>query len=116
MGYGLLQKLLCSAYGILHHRPAKLLYRQKFLYPDGAIREMVLWQLPRPTKDRPHGLTYRLYYGLADGTCMVRYDNETGKGDHRHAGDREEPYAFTDVETLVADFLVDIARVRKGGA
>src|SRR5262249_15236738 len=49
-------------YGILHHMPAKLLYRQKFLYPDGAIREMVLWQLPRPTKDRPHGLKYRLYY------------------------------------------------------
>lgn len=46
---------------------AKLLYRQKFIYPDGAIREMVLWQLPRPTKDRPHGLKYRLYYGLADG-------------------------------------------------
>jgi hypothetical protein len=40
--------------------PAKLLYRQKFLYPDGAIREMVLWQLPRPIKDRPHGLKYRL--------------------------------------------------------
>ena len=52
----------------------------------------------------------------SDGTCMVRYDNETGKGDHRHEGDREEPYAFTDVETLVADFLVDIARVRRGGA
>jgi hypothetical protein len=47
---------------------------------------------------------------------MVRYDNETGKGDHRHEGDREEPYAFTDVETLVADFLADIARVRRGGA
>ena len=100
MECGLLQKLLCSAYGILHHMPAKLLYRQKFLYPDGAIREMVLWQLPKPTKD----------------TCVVRYDNETGKGDHRHEGDREEPYAFTDVETLVADFLVDIARVRRGGA
>jgi hypothetical protein len=94
--------------------PAKLLYRQKFLYPDGAIREMVLWQLPRSTKDRPHGLKYRLYYGLPDGTCMVRYDNETGKGDHRHEGDREEQYAFTDVETLVADFLADIARVRRG--
>jgi hypothetical protein len=112
----LLQKLLCSAYGILHHIPAKLLYRQKFIYPDGAIREMVLWQLPKPTKDRPYGLKYRLYYGLSDGTCMVRYDNETGKGDHRHEGDREEPYAFTDVETLVADFLADIARVRRGGA
>ena len=47
---------------------------------------------------------------------MVRYDNETGKGDHRHEGGREEPYHFTAVETLVADFLADIARVRRGGA
>ena len=112
----MLQKVLCSAYGILHHMPAKLLYHQKFLYPDGAIREMVLWQLPRLTKGRPHGLKYRLYYGLAYGTCVAHYDNKTGKGDHRHEGDREESYHFTDVETLVADFLADLARVRRGGA
>ena len=47
---------------------------------------------------------------------MVRYDNETGKGDHRHYNVREEPYPFKDVDTLVADFLADIARVRKGGS
>ena len=93
---------------------ARLLFRQKFIYSDGAIREMVLWQLPQASKDRPHGLKYRLYYGLADGTCVVRYDNETGKGDHRHGDMREESYRFTDVETLVADFLSDIARARRG--
>jgi Family of unknown function (DUF6516) len=93
---------------------ARLLFRQKFIYPDGAIREMVLWQLPKATKDRPHGLKYRLYYGLADGTRQVRYDNETGKGDHRHYGMQEELYHFTGVETLVADFLADIARARRG--
>jgi len=43
---------------------------------------------------------------------MVRYDNETGKGDHRHFGDREEPYGFKDVDTLVNDFLRDIGQVR----
>jgi len=76
---------------------------------------MVLWQLPKSTPDRPYGLQCRLYYGLANGTCVVCYDNETRKGDHRHYGDREESYAFTDVETLVADFLVDIARARRRG-
>ena len=95
--------------------PAKLLYRQKFLYPDGAIREMVLWQLPKPTKDRPHGLKYRLYYGLADGTCVVRYDNETGKGDHRHEG-KERNRTFLRMLRPSCDFLADIARVRRGGA
>ena len=95
---------------MLRYIPAKFLYRQKFIYPDGAIREMVLWQLPRPSKDRSHGLKYRLYYGLADGTCVVRYDNETGKGDHRHIESAEEPYTFSTPDQLMADFEADVAR------
>ena len=92
---------------------AKLVYREKFIYEDGAVREMVLWQLPRKSAEKPYGLKYRLYYGLSDGTCIVRYDNETGKGDHRHLGEKEEAYPFKGVETLVADFLKDIERVRR---
>ena len=91
-----------------------LFFRSKFLYPDRAIREMVLWKLSKPTPDRPHGLKYRLYYGLADGHCLVRYDNEKGKGDHRHVGREEVPYAFKDVETLVKDFLTNITKIRGG--
>ncbi len=54
--------------------------------------------------------------GSADGTCLVRYyDNERGKGDHRHLGDLETPYAFVDIESLVADFLADVARIRGDG-
>ena len=92
----------------------KLIYREKYVYADGAIREMVLWQLQEKTAKNPHGLKYRLYYGLADGTSVVRYDNETGKGDHRHKRDQEEPYQFKDVEALVADFLKDIEKARRG--
>jgi len=92
----------------------RLIYRERFIYADGAIREMVLWQLPEETAEKPHGMKYRLYYGLADGTCIVRYDNETGKGDHRHIRGREEPYQFKDVETLVANFLEDIEKERRG--
>ncbi len=91
---------------------ATLLYQERFIYADGTIREMVIWRLPRMSKDRRHGLNYRLYYGLADGACLVRYDNEIGKGDHRHYGSREQSYRFVDVETLVRDFLADIAKLR----
>ncbi len=42
---------------------------------------------------------------------LVRYDNETGKGDHRHYGDREEPYGFLSVEQLLADFRNDCAHL-----
>ena len=75
---------------------------------------MILWQLPKKTKKRPHGLKYRLYYGLPDGTCIVRYDNETGKGDHKHVEKDEKAYQFKDAETLVADFLEDIEKARRG--
>jgi len=92
---------------------AKLLYREKYIYSDGALREMVLWQLPRKSRNRPHGLKYRLYYGLGDGTCLVRFDNESGKGDHKHVSGREERYRFIDVEKLVADFLAEIEKARR---
>ena len=92
---------------------ARLIYHEKYIYTDGAIREMVLWQLPDKSVDNPHGLKYRLYYGLADGTCVVRYDNETGKGDHKHIGNSEELYTFKKVEILIADFLEDIEKARR---
>ena len=90
---------------------AKLLHRSRFVYDDGALREMVLWQVPRTTH-HPNGLKYRLYYGDREGHCLVRYDNERGKGDHRHGIDGEKSYRFTEVDVLVADFLSDIRRIR----
>lgn len=40
----------------------------------------------------------------------IRYDNERGKGDHRHFGEQEEDYAFTSIEKLLADFQSDVER------
>ena len=64
--------------------------RQVFRYRavrDGVTVEMVIWALPRAAAERAHGLKYRLYCGRGR-ICLVRYDNEAGKGDHRHFGDR----------------------------
>ena len=97
---------------------AQLLFKDKYVYADGAIREMLIWRLPGADPERPHGLKYRLYYGKS-GLCLVRYDNERGKGDHRHyrlksAGETEENYVWHSVEKLVADFRADIKRIRGG--
>lgn len=92
---------------------ARLLYREKFIYADGAIREMVLWQLPRTGGEKAGALKYRLFYGAADGTCLLRYDTENGKGHHRHVLDVEEPYDFVGADILVKDFLREIERMRK---
>jgi hypothetical protein len=40
----------------------------------------------------------------------VHYDNEAGKGDHRHFGERESTCTFQTPEKLIADFERDIAR------
>ena len=57
------------------------------------------------------GFKYSLFHGRA-GQRLVCYDNEPGKGNHRHYGDREEPYGFISAEQLIADFLSDVRRVR----
>jgi hypothetical protein len=43
----------------------------------------------------------------------VGYDNERGKGDHRHVQGRELVYRFTSPERLVADFLRDVDDARR---
>ena len=89
---------------------ARLIRDLKKTYPNGVVVEMVIWLLPDATADRPHGLKYRFYCGKA-GRCIVRYDNEAGKGDHVHYGNEEQPYVFVSPERLVADFLGDVARL-----
>ena len=87
--------------------------RQLFRYKGrqgGVIVEMVIWALPEPTADRPHGVKYRLYCGR-DSSCVVRYDNESGKGDHRHFCEDEEPYRFESLDQLIADFRHDCSRL-----
>ena len=91
---------------------AILEYHDKALLPDGGIVEMTIWRLPAASTERPHSLKYSLYYGKG-GQRIVGYDNEAGKGDHRHLGPREEAYEFTTVGALVADFLADIERAQK---
>jgi hypothetical protein len=88
-----------------HMKAQRIFYLKEVMF--GGVIEMVIWQLPEPTAERPHGLRYRLAYAV-DGERVVGYDNETGKGDHKHLGKRELSYRFADVETLVADFYTDI--------
>jgi Family of unknown function (DUF6516) len=92
---------------------AGLLFHQHIDYEDGAIVEMVLWRVPSPVSPSTHGLKYRLYYGRP-GVREVGYDNEHGKGDHRHFQAAETPYAFSTVEQLMADFWFDVRSLRGG--
>lgn len=67
----------------------------------------MVWKLPEPTPDRPNGYKYRYYYGK-ESERLVGYDNESGKGDHKHIGENEYPYTFVSLEKLTQDFLLDV--------
>jgi Family of unknown function (DUF6516) len=90
---------------------AELLFRQRIDYDDGGIVEMVLWRVPTLVPPTTHGLKYSLFYGRA-GVREVGYDNERGKGDHRHFQGKQTSYTFTTVEKLMADFWSDVRRLR----
>ena len=60
----------------------------------------------------PFRFKYRLAL-VADSVCVLRYDNEAGKGDHRHIGRVEELYKFVDPETLLVDFWNDVEAWRR---
>ncbi|WP_341898978.1 DUF6516 family protein [Ferrovibrio terrae] len=93
---------------MLHHMvAADLYYHLKSVYPDGSVIEMIVWKVPEPVAGSEHGFKYRLFFGRA-GTRIVGYDNERGKGDHKHIKGKEMPYRFTTPEALIADFIADV--------
>jgi hypothetical protein len=82
---------------------------RKLSRDGGSIMQFIVWELPEPLAGNGHRYKYRFYYGR-EGISIVRYDNERGKGDHRHYGDRQEPYTFIDLDTVLQDFLRDVAQ------
>lgn len=83
--------------------------RRRVVLALDAFADIVIWRLPAPLPPCTHALKYRLAYVVA-GACVVRFDNERGKGDHRHFGETEEPYPFTTADRLLADFQAAVER------
>jgi hypothetical protein len=86
---------------------AVLLTHAKEIRDDGSIVEIVIWELPEPLPPGMHLYKYSLFYGIPE-TRWIGYDNERGKGDHRHIGEREDVYVFTTLEKLLEDFRRDV--------
>lgn len=85
---------------------AELLYREKRSHAGGIV-EMVVWRVSEPVPPSEHPFKYRLVF-VRDGKRLVGYDNERGKGDHRHIGKTESVYVFVDEERLLQDFWQDV--------
>lgn len=91
--------------------PATPILSDKQAFGAGFV-EIIIWQVPKPVPPSGHSFKYRLVY-VAQGKRVVGYDNERGKGDHRHVGDREAPYQFVDIPTLLHDFWQDVMEMQR---
>jgi hypothetical protein len=91
---------------------AELLLHRRDVLSDTAFVERVVWLLPRTLPASAHRFKYRLAL-VVNGECVLRYDNEAGKGDHRHMYGREEGYEFAGIDRLLADFRADVERLMR---
>ena len=91
---------------------AELIINERHVLEARTFVEIVIWHLDRPVRGSIHKFKYRLAL-VADLGCVLRYDNEAGKGDHRHIGSAETRYKFVDPEILLADFWNDVEAWRR---
>ena len=86
--------------------------QERYVLDERSFVEIVVWRVPAPVRGSRHLVKYRLAY-VVGGECLLRYDNEAGKGDHRHADGREEPYDYSSIDCLLADFWADVDARRR---
>lgn len=92
---------------MISNMDAILLLRKRQVLSETAFIEMVIWRVPTPLRGSEHLFKYRLAL-VSDGACVLRYDNEAGKGDNKHVAEREAAYRCTDMTTLQTDFWTEV--------
>jgi hypothetical protein len=92
---------------------------RKSVYDDGAIRQESVKVVAQPVSPCQHDYKYSFVYPVPGQTFgpkqdprTIGYDNERGKGDHKHYRGSETPYRFTTIEKLIADFHADVRKER----
>lgn len=83
------------------------LLHERRVVAEEAFVELVVWRVPSPVPGSAHVFKYRLAF-VVNGVCVLRYDNEAGKGDHKHIGGEQQPYTFTTPAQLLEDFWNDV--------
>jgi hypothetical protein len=86
---------------------SELMLSEYHVISENAFAEIVIWRLTTPLPGSRHLFKYRLAF-IANGQCLFRYDNETGKGDHKHIGEKEIPYNYTTPQALLDNFWKDV--------
>jgi hypothetical protein len=88
---------------------AELVVDRLELLRDDAFQQLVVWLVPKPLRGSTHSYKYRLAL-VVGGVCVMRYDNEAGKGDHKHVGESQQAIDFVDLPALLSAFDADVDR------
>lgn len=88
---------------------ARLVRNKKLVLGKVTIQERI-WAVSQTVPGSAHGYKYSLAL-IVDGECILRYDNERGKGDHRHFNGQESAYAFVSLARLMDDFQAEVQRI-----
>lgn len=88
---------------------ADLITRFRNASEDGTGIEMAVWRVSESPPPSEHQYKYRLVY-VEDGQRAVGFDNQRGKGDHKHVGNQQLPYVFVTVDKLIEDFIEEVER------
>jgi hypothetical protein len=80
-------------------------------FRDGTILVVRVWRVPSPVPPSANGFKYSFFYGRP-GERLVLFDNERGKGDHKHIREVESSYCFETIEQLTTDFMVAVRAIQ----
>ena len=92
---------------IIYNMKAQLLLKQRLILSESAFAEIIIWELQASLDGSTHNYKYRLAY-VVNNHCVLRYDNEAGKGNHVHINEQELSYDFVSTEQLIDDFFAQI--------
>ncbi len=91
---------------------AELVLNVRNEYENGTILVIRVWLVPAPVPPSVHRFKYSFFYGRP-GVRLVLFDNERGKGDHKHIWEVESSYVFESVEKLTADFTASVRAIQE---
>lgn len=78
---------------------------------ENEFIQILIWEVEPNISGSAHHYKYSMAY-IVSGICVMRYDNERGKGDHKHIGQQEISTHFKSIEQLFNDFLKDVEIIR----
>lgn len=80
-------------------------------FADGTLIVIRVWLVSEAVPPSPHRFKYAFFFGRP-GQRLVLFDNERGKGDHKHIREVESAYAFESIEKLIEDFMTAVRTIQ----